>query len=473
MAQNITIQGLDGVTNANLDLATPVPIQRTNVDKFESVELNQIKNQIYARCETAGATADKVAYLENFPKCKVNKGLCITVIFDNANTADNISLKLQDKDKNDISGFINIMAMNSNLLQLGAGSIPANSRVTLEYDGTYWLAHTDIVKSSASSVTHADGTVSYTPISSLDESSPAPINSAAIGNDLLRTSDVVSTITEGSASPISSGAVATIAPISSVDDTKNNSVNSTAVKAYAQPKLTAGSNISIENNTISCDVSTMNFKGAVDTYEDLPTTNIDIGDVYNITSTNDTYCWNGTEWVGIGTSVDLSGYVSSNENNSKLWKGTKAEFDAIETKDSATTYIVKDEATEEIALLSADMVEDTVSGNADKIPNSLAISKFVLKEKLYSGGYTGGVINLSKDLYNYDFIILVGGFSDGTYTSTNIFPTEDLIATKSVIGVNNDSSYVWYKVTSGTVLTNYQGSGNYLIKSVYGIKFGI
>ena len=79
---------------------------------------------------------------------------------------------------------------------------------------------------------------------------------------------------------------------------------------------TAGNNISInENKEISCDISTMNFKGTVATYEQLPKDGQDVGDVWNISSTNTNYCWNGSNWITIGSSVDISGLMNKDGSN--------------------------------------------------------------------------------------------------------------------------------------------------------------
>ena len=79
---------------------------------------------------------------------------------------------------------------------------------------------------------------------------------------------------------------------------------------------TAGNNISInENKEISCDISTMNFKGTVATYEQLPKDGQNVGDVWNISSTNTNYCWNGSNWITIGSSVDISGLMNKDGSN--------------------------------------------------------------------------------------------------------------------------------------------------------------
>ena len=79
---------------------------------------------------------------------------------------------------------------------------------------------------------------------------------------------------------------------------------------------TAGNNISInENKEISCDISTMNFKGTVEAYDKLPTAGQDVGDVWNISSINTNYCWNGSNWIIIGSTVDISGLMNKDGSN--------------------------------------------------------------------------------------------------------------------------------------------------------------
>ena len=95
---------------------------------------------------------------------------------------------------------------------------------------------------------------------------------------------------------------------------------------------TAGNNISInENKEISCDISTMNFKGTVETYEQLPTDGQDVGDVWNISSTNTNYCWNGSDWVTIGSSVDISGLMNKDGSNAAFpeHKGAIPDFSTM------------------------------------------------------------------------------------------------------------------------------------------------
>lgn len=70
------------------------------------------------------------------------------------------------------------------------------------------------------------------------------------------------------------------------------------------------------------DISTVfNYKGSVDTYADLPTTGVAIGDVYNVTAADatnnikagDNVAWNGNAWDNLSGVVDLTAYAKSSD----------------------------------------------------------------------------------------------------------------------------------------------------------------
>ena len=78
---------------------------------------------------------------------------------------------------------------------------------------------------------------------------------------------------------------------------------------------TASGNIkTYVDNKIS---SIYKYKGSVANYSNLPSTDLTIGDVYNVINANGTYppgtnyAWTGTEWDALGGSVDLSNYVEN------------------------------------------------------------------------------------------------------------------------------------------------------------------
>lgn len=72
------------------------------------------------------------------------------------------------------------------------------------------------------------------------------------------------------------------------------------------------------------------YKGTVANYSNLPSTNLEIGDGYNITNADSTHgiaagdnvVWNGTGWDNHRGEIDLSGYVTDSELETEL--GTSA-----------------------------------------------------------------------------------------------------------------------------------------------------
>lgn len=72
--------------------------------------------------------------------------------------------------------------------------------------------------------------------------------------------------------------------------------------------------------------SVYKYKGTVATYQDLPSQNLTIGDVYNVETADSTHginagdnvAWKGTSWDKLGGDVDLSGYQEKIDSSHKL-----------------------------------------------------------------------------------------------------------------------------------------------------------
>jgi len=68
-------------------------------------------------------------------------------------------------------------------------------------------------------------------------------------------------------------------------------------------------------------VNVYTYKGSVAAYENLPSENLTIGDVYNVEAAHGNippgtnYAWNGTTWDSLGGSVDLSNYATTGDVN--------------------------------------------------------------------------------------------------------------------------------------------------------------
>ena len=83
-----------------------------------------------------------------------------------------------------------------------------------------------------------------------------------------------------------------------------------------------GVNIDLSAYALASDISSVyKYKGSVASYALLPTTDQEVGDVYNVEAADatnginagDNVVWNGTAWDVLAGTVDLSGYVQAEE----------------------------------------------------------------------------------------------------------------------------------------------------------------
>lgn len=82
----------------------------------------------------------------------------------------------------------------------------------------------------------------------------------------------------------------------------------------------------------------MHYKGQVDSYEDLPSSNNQTGDMYNVADDGHNYAWNGTSWDKMSGEIDLSAYATTEAMNSALNnKVDKVSGKQLSTNDYTTT----------------------------------------------------------------------------------------------------------------------------------------
>ncbi len=82
--------------------------------------------------------------------------------------------------------------------------------------------------------------------------------------------------------------------------------------------------------------SVMRYKGSVDTYDDLPTEGVELGDVYNVSDTGENYAWNGTTWDDLGGGeVNLENYYTKSQTDTLLnAKANTADLSTVATSGS-------------------------------------------------------------------------------------------------------------------------------------------
>lgn len=103
----------------------------------------------------------------------------------------------------------------------------------------------------------------------------------------------------------------------------NISITDTGTKPIVGDITSSGHTITVSR--IGLDdlglASAYKYKGSVAKYENLPTSNQEIGDVWNIEDTGMNYAWTGSIWDSLGSTIDLSGYVTL--NTAQTIKGVK------------------------------------------------------------------------------------------------------------------------------------------------------
>ena len=110
--------------------------------------------------------------------------------------------------------------------------------------------------------------------------------------------------------------------------------------------------------------SVYKYKGSVATYADLPSSDLTIGDVYNVEADGSNYAWNGSNWDKLGGEIDLSDYYTKSQTDTLL----NAKQNTIDSSHK----------------LNAGLVDDTNSTN--KFTNATEKSGWNAKYDKPSGG---------------------------------------------------------------------------------------
>ena len=89
------------------------------------------------------------------------------------------------------------------------------------------------------------------------------------------------------------------------------------IRNHKQDALTAGNNITISNGVISANITNVyTYKGSVASQSNLPTTWQQVWDVWLALDTGISYAWNGSSWISMGSTVDLSNYFNKTQDDS-------------------------------------------------------------------------------------------------------------------------------------------------------------
>ena len=190
------------------------------------------------------------------------------------------------------------------------------------------------------------------------------------------------------------------------------------------------------------------FKGSVNTYADLPTEDLTIGDVYNVLDTGDNYAWTGAEWDDIGGTIALASAV-----NDGLM--SKEDYDKLSNID-ITTLIKK----ENFTILQSDF---SVSGDYIDYPHKATVSVIGCLDTFFADiqflEYSDGILlvtnNDSVDIYlgiepteDIDVIMLAVSNSMANISALNIAHTD-------LTNLNDDTDNVHIKQELKDLLNAY------------------
>lgn len=171
-------------------------------------------------------------------------------------------------------------------------------------------------------------------------------------------------------------------------DGKQNTLtfDSTPTAGSSNPVTSAGIKSAID----SAVSSVYKYKGSVATYDDLPTTDLTAGDVYNVEATGDNYAWTGTAWDKLAGNIDLSAYYTKTETNTllggKLDKVTGTGYDLVYahlTDGTDNVIVASESATSSTSVPLRDAITGSLYAHtgADGLANS--DSGLVLANKHY------------------------------------------------------------------------------------------
>ena len=119
-----------------------------------------------------------------------------------------------------------------------------------------------------------------------------------------------------------------------------NVIESVKVDGAVLPVSEKSVNIDLSAYAKKSDVgSAYKYKGSKATVSALPTTDNEVGDVYNVEADGMNYAWDGTTWDALGSTVDLSEYVKAEAMNAALGdKVDKVTGKGLSTNDFTNEY---------------------------------------------------------------------------------------------------------------------------------------
>lgn len=148
--------------------------------------------------------------------------------------------------------------------------------------------------------------------------------------------------------------------------------------ATKQNALTAGSNIDITGNVISANIANVYiYCGSVATYADLPSTDLRVGDVYNVEETEMNYGWNGTAWDQLGSNAVIAdNAVTTNKIADNAVTTAKINNSAVTTAKINDGAVTLSKVGDDVVSYDVGCICTTAANVQDK---EIILDNFVLK----------------------------------------------------------------------------------------------
>lgn len=182
------------------------------------------------------------------------------------------------------------------------------------------------------------------------------------------------------------------------------------------------------NDKINTAISSvMTYKGSVQSYEDLPTQDVKVGDFYNVIDDDSNYAWTGEEWDKVGSAIDTSNLVD--KTSDQYISGEKAFIKWVLKPhiNSSRSWQVAEASDTELDLQKVD------GGNTSIL---MKITELGLATDYYipltdNGGDLGISTKRWRDLY------LAGNLTDGT----NSFSIANIVNTNTAQRITAPKSF--------------------------------
>lgn len=222
--------------------------------------------------------------------------------------------------------------------------------------------------------------------------------------------------------------------------------------------------------------SVYKYKGSVSTYQNLPSTGLTVGDVYNVASNGANYAWDGSSWDKLGENVDLSPCLLKTEAASTYatkttTNGLDSRISALESRptelplEQGAGISIRSKYTDDTVLLAnlTANANDTVGGKSAINPNGafnntlthFGQNSYYMNSYNTSSGYTSEVKTLKYDISEYtygDFTIDIWGYRANINHPGNM----------PVIALQDASDKTLFQLAHGGhsyVMGDYKGGG--------------